>query len=88
MKLPSKVVPLVVGLCAMAVTSVGADQRGRAPRGRAIANAQGQVPRTGDLKPGDLAPDFTLEPIGDGPAVSLASFRNRQPVALVFGSYT
>ena len=42
----------------------------------------------GALKPGDMAVDFTLEPRGGGPAVSLSSFRGRSPVALVFGSYT
>ena len=42
----------------------------------------------GALKPGDLAPDFALEPRGGGPAVRLSSFRGKSPVALVFGSYT
>jgi hypothetical protein len=38
---------------------------------------------------GDAAPDFELPVLGgDGEVVRLSSFRERQPVALVFGSYT
>jgi len=47
-----------------------------------------QRPQQGALRPGDLAPDFTLEPPGGGPAVTLSSFRGQAAVALVFGSYT
>lgn len=47
-----------------------------------------QRAQRGALQPGDLAPDFSLEPPGGGPAVALSSFRGRSPVALVFGSYT
>lgn len=62
----------------------------------AVLTAQGQRAgvltaqdrREGDLKPGDLAPDFTLEPRGGGAPVTLSSFRGKSPVALVFGSYT
>jgi len=51
---------------------------------------------TPKLKAGDAAFSFTLSrldmtggvPIATGRAVSLESFRGRQPVALVFGSYT
>ena len=42
----------------------------------------------GALRPGDPAPDFTLEPRGGGTPVRLSSFRDKSPVALVFGSYT
>ena len=35
------------------------------------------------LSPGDPAPDFTL-PDADGRAVSLADFRGKKPVVLVF----
>jgi hypothetical protein len=52
----------------------------------AVAFAQRAQP--GVLRPGDPAPDFSLEPPGGGPAVALSSFRGRSPVALVFGSYT
>ena len=44
--------------------------------------------RDGSLRPGALAPDFTLEPRGGGAAITLSSFRGQKPVALVFGSYT
>ncbi|MGH9869562.1 MAG: hypothetical protein ACREAA_15520 [Candidatus Polarisedimenticolia bacterium] len=44
--------------------------------------------RQGDLQTGDPAPDFTL-PLQDGSGeVTLSSYRGRQPVVLVFGSYT
>jgi hypothetical protein len=68
---------------ALAVT-LTADQRGR----QAAANPQAEAAREGTLKPGDLAPDFTLEPRGGGAPIRLSSFRGRQHVALVFGSYT
>lgn len=45
-------------------------------------------PQQGALKVGDLAPDFTLAPQTAGAPVSLASFRGKSPVALVFGSFT
>lgn len=43
---------------------------------------------TDSLKVGDLAPDFTLKSL-DGPEkVTLSKFRGKQPVVLIFGSYT
>jgi hypothetical protein len=39
-------------------------------------------------KVGEDAPDFTLPTRDGGPEVSLASFRGKKPVALIFGSYT
>ena len=46
------------------------------------------VARAGELEVGDVAPDFTL-PTTDGTSrVQLSSFRGKQPVVLVFGSYT
>jgi hypothetical protein len=44
--------------------------------------------RTGKFKPGDMAPDFTLKVMHKETEVTLSSFRNQRPVALVFGSYT
>ena len=50
--------------------------------------------RGGTLEVGDLAPDFLLEPVTEhgaalgGDAVRLSSFRGKQPVVLVFGSFT
>ena len=39
-------------------------------------------------KPGDLAPGFDLLRADGQSRLTLASFRNRTPVVLVFGSYT
>jgi hypothetical protein len=80
----------VLAVLAVVGVSIGraeAEQRGRAVRQSTPAAAQGQQLREGALKPGDLAPDFTLEALGGGP-ITLSLFRGRQPVALVFGSYT
>ncbi|MCA1563142.1 MAG: hypothetical protein LC753_09830 [Acidobacteria bacterium] len=46
------------------------------------------VARGGDLKVGDVAPDFALRTTDGKSRVQLSSFRGRQPVVLVFGSYT
>jgi tetratricopeptide (TPR) repeat protein len=40
------------------------------------------------LKPNDVAPDFSLPALAGGQPVSLASFRGKTPVVLVFGSYS
>ena len=44
----------------------------------------------GDKGPnvGEKAPDFCLKRLGGDEKVQLASFQGRQPVGLVFGSYT
>lgn len=46
------------------------------------------VARGGELRVGDMAPDFRLPTVDRKSYVQLASFRGRQPVVLVFGSYT
>ena len=51
------------------------------------------VARDGTLDVGDPAPDFALRTVDQkghpsGAQVQLSSFRGRQPVVLVFGSYT
>jgi hypothetical protein len=46
------------------------------------------IARGGDLRIGDLAPDFTLRTADKTGHVQLSSFRGKQPVVLVFGSYT
>lgn len=52
------------------------------------------VARGGRLEVGDPAPDFVLQRVDktghapSGAQVQLSSFRGRQPVVLVFGSYT
>jgi hypothetical protein len=35
-----------------------------------------------------MAPDFSLKVMHKQTLVALSSFRNRRPVALIFGSYT
>jgi len=44
--------------------------------------------RAGTLQVGDLAPDFKLQNHDEDSPVQLSSFRGKQPVVLVFGSYT
>jgi hypothetical protein len=39
-------------------------------------------------KVGDVAPDFLLYDVNGENPVRLSDFRNRKPVALIFGSYT
>jgi thiol-disulfide isomerase/thioredoxin len=40
------------------------------------------------VKVNQVAPDFSLPALSDGKTVSLASFRGKTPVVLVFGSYS
>ena len=44
--------------------------------------------RAGELHPGDAAPDFSLLKLDKSERVQLSSLTARQPVVLVFGSYT
>ena len=44
--------------------------------------------RAGHLQVGSQAPDFDLELYDKSGRVQLSSFRGKQPVVLVFGSYT
>jgi len=46
------------------------------------------VARGGRLRAGDAAPDFDLETLDKSARVRLGSFRGREPVVLIFGSYT
>jgi len=46
------------------------------------------VARGGQLNVGDAAPDFALRTSDKKGVVQLSSFRGKQPVVLVFGSYT
>jgi hypothetical protein len=46
------------------------------------------VARGGPARVGEMAPDFTLPTVDRKSQVNLASFRGKQPVVLVFGSYT
>jgi len=44
--------------------------------------------RGGHLRPGDTAPDFDLERLDKNARVRLSWFQGREPVVLIFGSYT
>ena len=44
--------------------------------------------RAGALHPGDPAPDFSLMKLDKTERIQLSSLTARQPVVLVFGSYT
>ena|SRR5438105_4703444 len=44
--------------------------------------------RAGALQPGQSAPDFSLGALDKSATVQLSSFRGKEPVVLVFGSYT
>ena len=46
------------------------------------------VARAGNLKVGELAPDFQLKAYESSSWVRLSSFRGDRPVVLIFGSYT
>ena len=46
------------------------------------------IARAGDLKTGDLAPDFQLPTYDKTSTVQLSKFRGDRPVVLIFGSYT
>ena len=50
--------------------------------------AMWNVARGGTARVGDLAPDFDLPTVDRKSRVTLSSFRGKQPVVLVFGSYT
>jgi peroxiredoxin len=48
----------------------------------------GSKSRTGPLKVGQHAPNFKLNSLDGAQTVELAGFRGKQPVVLIFGSYT
>jgi len=47
-----------------------------------------RMPQEGGPKVGTAAPDFTLKNLDGKGEVKLSSFRGKQPVVLIFGSYT
>ncbi len=67
---------------------------GPRPEASGRGSARGTEPEEPDADTapnavGQIAPDFTLKPShGDGEPVTLSSFAGKQPVALIFGSYT
>jgi Ca2+-binding EF-hand superfamily protein len=61
--------------------------RGGRGAGRGNRGGRGDRPMTGPAV-GTVAPDFQLQPPEGGETVILSGFRAKQPVALIFGSYT
>ncbi len=51
------------------------------------AVAQSPSRRDGDLKVGDVAPDFTIKDVNDDKTVKLSALKDK-PVVLIFGSCT
>ena len=68
------------------VWSMGGRRQARG--GQSPQSSEGrQEPEDGAME-GAMAPDFTLSRLHSDEQVSLSSFRNNLPVALIFGSYT
>lgn len=44
--------------------------------------------RAGALKPGDSAPDFSLQTLDKSESIQLSALNKQRPVVLIFGSYT
>ncbi len=61
-------------------------ERPRSAKAKAVMQEMGHG--EGKLTPGDLAPDFNLRRVKSKRKVRLSAFRNKKPVALIFGSYT
>jgi hypothetical protein len=53
-----------------------------------IASAEYRNLMTAKVAVGDEAPDFELARLDGAGTLRLSSFRNEQPVTLIFGSYT
>ena len=58
------------------------------PGSRTFPRRPGGFGRENSLKVGDKAPNFTLKTLDGKKEVTLSSFKGKQPVLLVFGSYT
>jgi hypothetical protein len=69
--------------------------------GKVMAKMPGPVPfllfpfetawlrlRAGSLRPGDVAPEFSLRKLDRTGTVQLSALTAKQPVVLIFGSYT
>ncbi|MEO6245907.1 MAG: deiodinase-like protein [Opitutaceae bacterium] len=67
--------PLLVALAAVALPAAETRRHGDL-----------RIPDT--LKPGQTAPDFRLRTVDGAAEVQLSDYRGKQPVILVFGSYT
>lgn len=92
---------LTVVYCCFGVFILWAMRQPPETFGRVMARIPGPVPflifpfetawthaRAGKLHVGDLAPDFSLLKVDKSERVQLSVLNQRQPVVLVFGSYT
>ena len=77
-----------MGALTLAASAQRPGPRGALARPQPNQGARQDFRSQGSFRPGDFAPDFTLEPRGGGAPVTLSSYRGKTPVALVFGSYT
>lgn len=68
---------------------IGAGQGKKDPKTGEINTPAAKGERkTTKLKVGDIAPDFLLPDLKKTKEVKLASFKDKKPVVLIFGSYT
>ena len=94
-------ITLAVVYAAFAATVLWAMQQPPETFGKVMAKMPGPVPfllfpfeaawthaRSGNLKIGDQAPDFTLKKLDKSAFVKLSDLNATEPVVLVFGSYT
>lgn len=77
--------------CCLSVSA--AAQNKQRPQGKQRPNqSQGQDRRGGrwpdQVKQGDAAVDFTLKTLDGKKSYTLSDFKGKQPVAMIFGSYT
>ncbi len=73
--------------CSLFVNAIDAQPPGRDFSKRGQGNERPGRPIEKYFE-GDVAPDFTLKSLDGKKSVTLSSFRGKQPVVLVFGSYT
>ena len=75
--------------CSAGIVSADGPKQQWPPDKRPARQERGARDRVPDrLRVGDLAPDFTLRMLKGKEQVTLSGFRDRQPVVLIFGSYT
>lgn len=76
------VVLACAALCTCGANQAEAGQRNREARGGGAGRSEGS------LKEGDAAPDFDLAAPDGKTREKLSAYAGKQPVVLVFGSYT
>ena len=71
-------------VCALATITAAQPQRPQRPQGK--QRGEGRWPD--QLKQGDVAVDFELKTIDGKKSYQLSDYQGKQPVALIFVSYT